>query len=117
MDKTPTDQPKPVDKAPTDKPPAETGKALAPLQIGTQPFAETYVDGKLRGATPFYGKQALKVTLGPHKVDFVDKATGKKYHYRITVQADDVENKAVIILGKPDMLPKVQGKITVKSLD
>ena len=90
---------------------------MALLQIGTQPFAETYVDGKLRGATPFYGGQALKVSVGPHKVEFVDKATGKKFRYRITVQADDPANKAIIILGKPDMLPKVQGMITVKPLD
>ena len=134
VDKPPVDKP-PVDKPPvvaakspptdkpktgTDKPPADAtdkvpaSKKLAQLQIGTQPFAETIIDGKSQGATPFYNTRALKLSLGTHKVDFVDKATGKKYHYRITILEDDPENKAVIILGKPDMLPKVQGKIKVK---
>ena len=118
-DKPVADKPKtpPADKPPADKPAEDKpagSKKLAQLQIGTQPFAETLIDGKPYGATPFYNHRALKLSLGTHRVDFIDKATGKKHQYRITILEDDPENKAVIILGKPDMQPKVQGKIKVK---
>ncbi len=107
-----------VTVAQVDRPPVvekKVAKVISPLQIGTQPFADTVIDGRRFGSTPFYGQRKLEVTVGKHKVEFTDKNTGKKYRFEFNIQAPDAENKVVIVLTKDDP-PRVTGKMSVKPL-
>jgi serine/threonine protein kinase len=101
------------DKAGTDKRPVT--KPVTTLQVGTQPFAELSINGRIYGSTPFYSKRALTLPIGKHRLEFFDKANNKRYRYELNIQAVDDENKLVIVLGKPEP-PKVQGKMTLKPL-
>lgn len=86
----------------------------SPIQIGTQPFAEMYLDGRRMGSTPFYGPRKLDIALGRHEVEFQDKASGAWYRYRLDVKRSDPENKVIIVLGKDR--PRVTGALSMKAL-
>jgi hypothetical protein len=92
-------------------------KVPASLQIGTQPFAETTINGRKYGSTPFYGPRKLTLTVGKHKVEFFDSAAKKKYRFEVNITADDADNKIVVMLGKADVEPKVMGKVKLRKLD
>lgn len=86
----------------------------SPIQIGTQPFAEMYLDGRRMGSTPFYGPRKLDIPLGRHEVEFQDKASGAWYRFRLDVKRSDPENKVIIVLGKDR--PRVTGAVSMKAL-
>ena len=86
---------------------------VAKIQLGTSPYAETTIDGHKYGMTPFFGPRTLSLTVGTHKVEFLDKQSGKKYRYKLTLKAPDPNNKVVIQFNKSDP-PKVEGQVELK---
>ena len=101
-------------KKPERLPPAP--KALAEIEIGTSPYADTTIDGRRFGSTPFFGPRTLTLPIGTHKVEFFDKQGNKKYNYQFKLKAQDPNNKIVIQFNK-DVPPKVEGQVELKKLD
>ena len=111
---------KPPEPAPRD-PPKETPRerpkrVIAKIQLGTNPFAKTTIDGRNYGTTPFFGPTTLSLPVGRHKVEFLDKTTGKKYTYSLTIKGVDPNNKAVISLNS-SAPPRVTGQVELKKLN
>lgn len=83
------------------------------VQIGTQPFADTYIDGVKFGSTPFYGPRKLTLTVGKHDLEFRDKASGKWFRYRMEL-GEASDNKVVIVLDEHlAQQPRVTGQVVV----
>ncbi|HEY1099969.1 MAG TPA: hypothetical protein VGF99_13625, partial [Myxococcota bacterium] len=81
---TPTTQTRPEPAKPeptkTEKPePAKSTAKVADIQLGTSPYAETTIDGRKYGMTPFFGPRTLTLSVGTHKIEFFDKVNNKKY--------------------------------------
>jgi serine/threonine protein kinase len=102
--------PTPPVSEPKSKPPRPTTS----LQIGTRPFAKTYIDGRVYGSTPFYSDRALTVTTGKHKLEFEVAGTNKKYRYELVINSSDKDNKIVIDFSKNEQ--RVTGPMTLKAL-
>ena len=96
--------------------PASTPKQVAEIQLGTSPYAETTIDGRKYGSTPFFGPRKLNLPVGTHKIEFFDKQNNKRYRYQIKLKAPDPNNKVVIQFNKTDP-PKVEGQVELKKLD
>ncbi len=111
----PPPSPPPAAPPPPSPPPAPK-KAIAQIQLGTSPYAEATIDGRKYGMTPFFGPRTLSLTVGSHKVEFLDKQSGKKYRYQLKLKAPDPNNKVVIQFNKTDP-PKVEGQVELRKLD
>jgi serine/threonine protein kinase len=114
----PVDPKKPTETKPTETKPTETkpdAKALVQVQLGTLPYAMTKIDGVKRGSTPFFGKNSLMLSLGKHRIEFVDTG-GKKHRYELTIKAADPNNKVVIHFDRVDP-PRAEGQLVLKKLD
>ena len=88
-------------------------KKIAEIQLGTSPYAETTIDGRKYGMTPFFGPRTLSLPVGTHKVEFFDKVNNKKYRYTLKLKAVDPNNKVVIQFNKSDP-PKVEGQVELR---
>ena len=116
--------PKPADpkpavnetKPPESKTPPKTAAKVADIQLGTSPYADTTIDGRKYGMTPFFGPRTLTLPVGTHKIEFFDKVNNKKYRYQLKLKAPDPNNKVVIQFNKDDP-PKVEGQVELKKLD
>ena len=106
--KTPTERPVPLEPATVSAP-----KKIAEIQLGTSPYAETTIDGRKYGMTPFFGPRTLSLPVGTHKVEFFDKVNNKKYRYTLKLKAVDPNNKVVIQFNKSDP-PKVEGQVELR---
>jgi len=117
----PTETPKPTEPKPTTPTPvvAEKPKSNsknADIQLGTSPYADTTIDGRKYGMTPFFGPRTLTLPVGTHKIEFFDKVNNKKYKYQLKLKAPDPNNKVVIQFNKNDP-PKVEGQVELKKLE
>ena len=91
-------------------------RQVAEIQLGTSPNAETFIDGRRYGSTPFFGPKKLTLPVGNHKIEFIDRASGKKHRYQVKLKAPDPNNKIVIMLNKGDP-PKVDGQVEARKID
>jgi hypothetical protein len=107
-------RPEPVKPTPTPTP-ATTAK-VADIQLGTSPYADTTIDGRKYGMTPFFGPRTLTLPVGVHRIEFFDKVNNKKYKYQLKLKAPDPNNKVVIQFNKNDP-PKVEGQVELKKID
>jgi hypothetical protein len=122
----PAEEPKPdpppprADPKPDPPPPREptprAPRQVAEIQLGTSPYADTTIDGRKYGSTPFFGPRKLTLPVGNHRVEFFDKQNNKKYRYSIRIKAPDPNNKVVIQFNKNDP-PKVEGQVELRKLD
>jgi hypothetical protein len=108
-------KPEPPKPEPT-KPPVTPGAKVADIQLGTSPYADTTIDGRKYGMTPFFGPRTLTLPVGVHRIEFFDKVNNKKYKYQLKLKAPDPNNKVVIQFNKNDP-PKVEGQVELKKIE
>jgi serine/threonine protein kinase len=95
---------------------ASPSATVAEIELGTSPSAETTIDGRRYGATPFYGPKKLTLPVGTHRLEFFDKSANKKYRYQFKLKAPDPNNKIVIQFHRNDP-PLVRGQVEIRKLD
>jgi hypothetical protein len=71
------------------------------------------VDGRKTGkTTPLMGARSLKLSVGRHKLTFLEKGKKKRHTYIVTITKDNPKNKIVITgLGRK---PRVFGDVKAR---
>jgi serine/threonine protein kinase len=106
----------PAPKTDAQREPRATSREVADIELGTSPSAETTIDGRKYGSTPFFGPKKLTLPVGTHRVEFFDKSTNKKYRYQIKLKKASPTNKVIIQFNRNDP-PLVKGEVEMKKLD